>query len=373
MFRQSRKIFLLICVLFLTRFSSAEPLLLDSFEYTDIPEVRPGNLLWNQYENDPTDGPDPGSESITSEEAFSGNKSLKITIDGGNSYTQFYPKVEDLVWSNTRNFVKGGAWEFNKYNRLRFWVKLPPGIKYLGDGRTNAHFGTYIRAKDGDLASAESGGNHYYHYFDLEYTGEWHQIIIDTHPSHIRGGSGGIEGGDKEYPTGEPGYNYFDGLTRFYFDLEGSLPNYPSYIYFDNFEFYQETNLENFDQIYSLHGVFVPDNNQVIVGWKRNKDENKVKHEVRYAFEDIFSIGWNNALAAPDGMISPPGWQGYNGMYWSTSDINMEGKKNIFIAIKPQNSDLFRQIVIPIVSQDYSLPLPPNLFEAVKKVNNQLE
>lgn len=370
MFRQSKNIFLITCSLVISGFSTADSLLLDSFEYDVIPDVRPGNLLWSQYESDPTDGPDPGSETITSEEAFVGEKSLKITLEGGNAYTQFYPKVEDRVWSNARNFVKEGEWEFDKYNRMRFWVKLPPGITYQGEGQTNAHFGTYVRSKNGDESSAESGGNHFYHYFDLESTGEWHQIIIDTHPSHSRGESGGLEEGDKEYATGEVGYNYFDGLTRFYFDLDGGLPNYPSAIYFDGFEFYEEKNPENINQIYGLNGVYVPASNKLIVGWKRDKDENKVKHEVRYSFSDVFSIGWDNAEVAPNGTITPPGWQGYNGMYWNTTDINLSGKKSIFIAIKPENSNLFRQIEIPLSLSGKSPPVFPNSFSGKKIVNN---
>lgn len=345
----------------------SESLLLDSFESGTLREVRPDQsdpstrYLWNQYESDPTEGPDPGSEEVTTELAYDGNNSLKVTIADGNAYTQFYPKVNDMTWENARNLaVDSKPWEFDKYNRLRFWVKLPPGVSKAGGGRTNLHVGTYVRATYGDPSSAESGGDHYYHYYDVQSTGQWHQIIVDTHPSHRRGDSGGRDQGVKEYPSGESGYNYFDALTRFYVDIKGGLPSYPAAIYFDSFEFYQETNPENIEQIYGLNGVYVPSTNTVMVGWKRQKDENDVKHEVRYAFNDVFVTGWDNATPAPGGSVSPPGWQGYNGMDWSTSNISVEGRSAIYIAIKPENSTRFRQIKIPVSDSGIAPPKPPS-------------
>ena len=104
---------------------------------------------------------------------------------------------------------------------------------------------------------------------------------------------------------------------------------------------------ENIQQIYSLNGVYVPASNTILVRWVRDKNENSVNHEVRYAFQDIFQIGWNSAVPAPDGLVVPPGWQGYNGMEWSTQAIDVTGESVVYIGIKPQNSSGFRQIVIP--------------------------
>tara|TARA_R110001599_G_scaffold229345_1_gene428520 strand:- start:1943 stop:3076 length:1134 start_codon:yes stop_codon:yes gene_type:complete len=349
----------------------SDSLVLSSFDDGILKVVQPNQTnpssryLWNQYEGDPTEGPDPGSEIVTNETSFSGGYSLKVTIDSGNAYTQFYPN-NGSTWGNSRDYIDSGSWEFNKYNRLRFWVKLPPGVVKKGNGQANAHFGTYFRSSTGDTKSPESGGQHYYHYLNLESTGEWHQIIIDTHPSHARGANGGVEQGNREYPTGESNYNYFDAMTRFYFDLLGSLSSYPSSIFYDNFEYYEEKNPENIDQIYNLNGVYVPSENKISIGWMRDKNENSVKHEVKYSYSDIFIAGWDNASVAPNGVVTPPGWQGYNGMNWSTTDINVEGKSAIFIAIKPQNSSLFRQIRIPISgTAAQSLAQPPASFRAI--------
>jgi len=142
---------------------------------------------------------------------------------------------------------------------MRFWVLIPEGFQGVtgrNSGNANLQIGTYVRSSTGDPYSQ---GSHYYHHYNLKHTGAWHQIILDTHPNHLVGGSGGTEWGNRPYPTGEEGYNYFDALTRFYFDWVGLAPSYPSVFYFDGFELYQEINVENEDQIYSVHGVYVPD------------------------------------------------------------------------------------------------------------------
>lgn len=64
--------------------------------------------------------------------------------------------------------------------------------------------------------------------------------------------------------------------------------------------------------------------------------------------ENIHKIGWAAAPPAPGGTITPPGSGGYNGMSWSTTAIDVSGKPVVYVAIRPQNSTLFRQIGIPL-------------------------
>jgi hypothetical protein len=47
------------------------------------------------------------------------------------------------------------------------------------------------------------------------------------------------------------------------------------------------------------------------------------------------------------GMIAPPGFQGYNGMVYTTSDIPVEGRQAIFLAIRPANAACFWQVELP--------------------------
>ena len=80
--------------------------------------------------------------------------------------------------------------------------------------------------------------------------------------------------------------------------------------------------------------------------WERFKDDNTINHEVRYSFSDIHQIGWDAATPAPNGTITPPGWQGYNGMFYDTTALPLAGHSVVYIAIKPQNSNLFTQIAV---------------------------
>ena len=226
--------------------------LLDDFESGTIPLVNPSGpnpysqYLWSQYPNDFTEGPDPGTAAITSLGlSHRGDRSLNINVTGGNLYLQFFPK-NGLIWEWMRDHLQPGeTWQMDTFNRMRFWLKVPEELAPApSPGRKNLTLGTYVRGQTGDPSSAESGGgNHYYHFFNIPYTGEWHQLIFDTHPNHQRGGNGGYEWGDLLYPiAGEPGFNYFDALTRFYIEFDGPMSAYPGDFYVDGFELYKETN-----------------------------------------------------------------------------------------------------------------------------------
>jgi len=334
---------------------------LDGFE-NGIRVVQPqtgdaNKYLWNLWS-----GAGAGPTSITND-AYSGNSALQSVFQSGTNWQfQFYTYTENLSgWSNDWQFAKKfvanpGSWANNRVNRLRFWVKLPAGTAEEGGGSHNFEFGTYIRCST--CGGAEDGGGHYYHFYDLNYTGQWHQIIVDTHPNHSRGDIGDAERGDRLHPTGEGGYTYFDLMTRFYLDFPYATFPMPATFKLDNFEFYEETRPENVDQVYALNAVYIPSSNKVVVGWQRRKDQT-VAHDVRYAFSDIFSIGWNAATPAPGGTgVTPAGSGGEASMRWSTTGISTSGRTMLYVAIKPQNASTFRQISIPLSGTGSTPTLP---------------
>jgi hypothetical protein len=105
-----------------------------------------------------------------------------------------------------------------------------------------------------------------------------------------------------------------------------------------------------------IAATYVPAQQQVILTWSRNKNENNVRHEVRYAFENIHRIGWEKATPAPGGTIAPPGFQGYNGMVYTSTDIALEGRKTkaIFLAIR-QVRGFFDNTLRTIISKSPAL------------------
>lgn len=313
--------------------------------------------LWSQYATLGT-----GTTEFASAVKQSGNKALHSRFLSGNNWQyQFFTYTYDLPgftndWQFMRRFVTNpGTYQTGRINRMRFWLKLPPGLAHGTSGTHNFEFGTYIRCST--CTGAETGGNHYYHLFDFASTGVWEQVILDTHPDHVRGGDGNAEQPNLLHPTNEAGFTYYDLMTRFYLDFPYHKFALPADFHIDGVELYEETRQENVDQIRSIHAAYVPQTNEVQLGWRRKKTEDAVKHEVRYAFSDIHSIGWLAATPAPDGLVTPPGTAGYNGMLWSATTIDVVGRTNLYIAIKPQNSALFRQVVVPIAAAGAA---PPN-------------
>jgi hypothetical protein len=254
--------------------------------------------------------------------------------------------------------VDAAQWRLNTYNRMRFWIKVPFNAAGLRiDGIENYHVGTYVkRANHADQNSDEAGGNHYYHHLILpngaESGGQWIRVILNMHPDHQRDKPGDLEVGNQPHPTGEAGINYFDALTRWYIQQKDPpISPAPAQFLLDEIEFYHETYAENDSQIYSLAAVYNPVNNRTIVTWQRNKNENTIRHEVRYLVgpqtQSPHTIGWNNLLSAPDGLITPLGWQGYNGMVYDTTAMSLpDNALGAWIAIKPENSSHFSAIYV---------------------------
>lgn len=319
--------------------------------------------LWYHYPNGVLGGAaEIGSVSLSSEKSALNKQSAKVNMSSGAVYFQFYPKIGShykYLREVVSEDLKLGKWENNHYNRMEFFVLVPEQVTERSGGRYNMTVGTYVRATTADRTKAESHNAHFYHRFDIPYSGVWHKVVMDTHPSHQRAISGSTEHGDMRHPTGENNYNYFDLLTRFYVDFEASnVRSNPAIWHFDGFRIYSETRTENEEQVYSMHGSY--NDQRLTVGWNRNKDENNVSHEIRYAFQDIHQLGWSRATPAPGSPLKPQGHQGYNGMLYQTDQVDASGHDTIYVAVKPQNSNLFKQISIPIsLEGGISRPNPP--------------
>jgi len=302
-----------------------------------------------------------GTTTIDTTDAVEGN-SLLVHLTGGLLGLQFNP----FNYNGTPGFPPESrgfareyksdptAWEFNTYNRMSFWIKLPTNhSSYDPNGSTNIEFGTYVKQiTNADDSSDETGGDHYYHTLNIPAVGAWTHVIIDMHPQHRRGDPANTDPGDMSYPTtttyggGDPPstYNYFDTLTRFYVNdpYEGPT-SYPADYLVDDFQVYVEPYEENDNQVRSLTGTYVRSSNRLIVTWDRMTGEDTLSHEVRYAFQNIHEIGWNAATPAPNGIVPPP--DGIS-MHYDNTTLPLAGHSVVYIAMKPQNSNLFSQIAV---------------------------
>ena len=331
--------------------------------YNDVTSV-PVNKASETYPNQGGYNPQrkeggSGTLSLDSKSAVTGN-SLLLRLNTGKLYLQFNP-YNSVGRAFARDYSSNpAAWRFNTYNRMRFWIKLPTNHPLIRtDGGQNIEFGTYVKTvADADLYSDETGGGHYYHGINAPALGAWTQVVVNMHPDHRRGDSGYIDPGDQSHPTGEPQYNYFDCLTRFYISEPYTAPtSYPADFRIDDIEFFREPHRENDDQVSSITSTYVPMTNRLIVTWNRQKAEDAIRHSVRYSFQSIHQGGWQSATPCPGGEITPTD-KGF-GMVYNTSSLPLRQRSVVYIAIKPENSRLFTQIAVPLSSEGPGRPAKP--------------
>lgn len=349
---------------------SSNLILFESFEngneqiFND-PNDTSRNTRWQVSQADNGGRARPQALAISSANVAHGSNSLAVTVDdstaGGGNMFAFRSTNENLVGPvNNIKYLREtvtGYEALDTFNRLEFWIYIPDEFPSAGSiGQTNLHFGTYTRALSASVSSEESDNGHYYHYLNLEPHQNWHRVIIDSHPDHQRGASGSTEQGVIETGLlGDAGYNYFDLMTRFYIDGQGTLSAHPSTFYLDGFRMYEESRDEDIDNIYSLSGVASNVNaNQIVVSWRRNKTRDDDLFDIKYAFSSFHENGGflAHGANAPSGQnIDPAQIGGYNGMRYTTDQIDLSGQSSIFIAIKSQlEQTRFREIEIPLTA-----------------------
>ena len=319
-------------------------------------------FLWNVYTGEGC----AGVPSVSSQSALSGGYGLQVYTTAGELYMDHDCIMEDgdIAWGDNRMYahemIEGrnkGTWEYDKYNKLSMWFYIPQNvITYKADGRANLHLGTYFRGTAGDRTTWNAdGGTHGYHYIDVESKPVWQHLILDMHPTHLVGETPTTEWGKtKEYPTNTAGRNYWDSLTRFYWNMFflDSTPH-PYTIYWDRFAFYEDTNQTagnvNWDFVANIVASYNSSTNEIDIGWQNRKDAstNNLTHDVRYAFSSIHDLGWDNASVAGTAVGGTVD-KVYGHMRFQTTSIDVSGQTSIFMAIKPTDETLFHEVEIPM-------------------------
>lgn len=315
-----------------------------NFDGAAVPSNRAGQGYPNPYDDTGSGGR--FTASIQTEDAIAGS-CLQMRLTSGWLKAQFDPN-EQKGRSFTRDFaVQPGKWQFNTYNRFRFWIKTPAAAKlYATNGQANMGLGTYVKRVQGaDIYGLDTGGGSFYHLFNVPATGQWTQVVLNMHP-HWQGKPGSSDLGNLPHPTGEPDHNYFDALTRFYLEARATPARYPADYFLDEMEFYREPFPENDEQVYGITATHLADQQRIILTWSRRQGEDALRHEVRFAFRNIHEIGWEAAEPAPGGWIKPTGTREANGMVYDSSALPLQGRATIYLAIRPENASLFSQVAI---------------------------
>jgi hypothetical protein len=234
--------------------SEAPPLKLAPFDGESLPLNNAGQPYISQYQ--------PSGQATVTLDRTGGvtGGCIKFELTEGC----FYPQINAHNADGTRGFAReyvAGAWRWNTYNRLSFWIQVPTNNRPMDlTGRETMQVGTFVkRIREQDAHSDETGGGHWYHHINLPATGAWTKVVLNMHPHHLRGASGSTEHGNQPRPTSEPEYNCFDTVTRLYIEAIGRPSSYPAVFRLDEFQFYCEAREEADDpnlEEYAYIGVF---------------------------------------------------------------------------------------------------------------------
>ena len=281
-------------------------------------------------------------------------RSYCVRSRNGDSY-QYIGGVtgaHERLYFSQRITQDGGTWEANTYNRMRIMMYLPADT-YVGpdDGHTDWHIGTYMRHPNDPIDKQESatigGEGHGYHYYKNIASDCWVQYVVDPQPDKIRN--------NKVYPipymeypfADEPAFNYFDSFTDVYTKSKIDYLSYPQDVYCGHIELWKDNNPETSDYIYSLSSAYTASDDTYHLNWSRIRNRiTTTSCEIRYAYSDIHTLGWANAISPPDNVALPPTTNDYHEMIWRSDQINAAGNDNIYFAIKHDLDPSFRQIVI---------------------------
>jgi len=188
-----------------------------------------------------------------------GHAMQSISVTSGQGVRGNAAKIDVTSYGDDGLFKIYFAYDENRYatldaskdsNRMILYSKIP----YAGDGNEHTfHIGTY--SKNPATANSTSNvGMHWYHYFEIRGNDTyWMKFYINKHPQHK------VSSDDPppNNPT-MPEFDYFDGLTRMYFQMKYSPfeSNWPGAytVMVDEIEFYNEARIEN---EYSINGVVI--------------------------------------------------------------------------------------------------------------------
>lgn len=267
----------------------------------------------------------------------SGTKDFKISLTGTTGedpYFQFFPSGSagyNTVNGHARGYLKSGTWS-DYYNNLTFWVKTSSTISPLSVGNTGqVQFGTYSRPDDGDSGNQ---GQHFYHFLNTKWTANKHtKVWINKHPQHQVGQNSNQEWGDNPTlvdPTNiQSGstFDYFLGLTRFYFDGIGGFMGNGDY-YFD--DFYFEYDPDNTDE-YVSSVTIGHDGTDFHLGWSSRKYTD-LTYNVYYHTSNIRTAGLGAATLI--GTATSPN-SAYADCYKATSGGVAFPAGGMYFAIEP--------------------------------------
>jgi hypothetical protein len=301
------------------------PIVLEDFSTLRMGFDTPPGPLWSPYA-------DQYSPSQTG--GITGGM-YQLNVPSGNVPDfQFMTYPYDRPSGFAKYWIRSGTWDPN-VNRLEFWVKSTASVQRNTDGSPNLEIGTYTKAIDNQPANQ---GDHYYHQIDFNiYPNRWVKFVLNRVPQHQVSDSGTINYPDN--PTA-PGWNYYDGLTRFYFGYayqSSSVWGNATY-WFKDYRF-SIVSGEPDTQVATVTAQYTGTRYELT--WAGPKSQ-VVSYDVRYSTSSMKGTGFLSGTSG--GTVKNTG-DTYTGVFWSSPA--MAEAAQIYLAIRPQGGSAFTEISLP--------------------------
>jgi len=291
-----------------------------------------GDPLWSPYT-----GEDPNQ---TGSCCAGGFYQVVVGASPSGIYFNFVPHPYNVTGGYASEQIKSGSWDIQA-NRLQFWFYSSISVSRRSDGGSLLEIGTYIR----DHASVEPNyqGAHYYHILDPNfYASRWHRVILNRQPQHKVGEAAATNWPlDPEFPpNGDQNVHYFDGLTRWYFDTQGTTGQFANSTWRFTAVTFDKIANEDDDEISSIVGVYTGTAYEVTWASKKNTARTfDIRHRSTTMKPSSFSSGTDG------GSVSNPN-SDYTGCIWTSPA--MAQSSTYFVAIQKQGSSNFTEVEIPV-------------------------
>ena len=262
-----------------------------------------------------------------------GNGKLQVTGSPSNGiYWHFLPYPYTGSKGFAKGWIKSGTWDPN-VNRLNFSFSCNTNISKTDSGYGNFQFGTYVKKDDGNPSNQ---GAHYYHLVDPNvYSGKVVYVSINRTPQHQVGSNPSTNW--PENPTASS-INYFNGLTRWYFDTQDG-PWSSASCQFGPVTFEKKSS-EPDQQVSSV--TYQHTGSRYEVTWSGPKNST-LKFDIAYSATSMKTAGF--ASGVPAGTISATG-NDYTNVIWASSNVQ-EAPSGLYVAIRPQGQAAFTEVFIP--------------------------
>jgi len=318
---------LVVSVLALTQTVSVQsPIVLEDFSTLRQNFDSPPDALWSPYA-------DQYSPNQTGGIIAGGMYQLNVP-SGNVPDFQFLPYPYDRPSGFAKWWIKSGTWDTN-VNRLVFWMKSTITAQRDPSGGPNLEIGTYTKAPDNQPSNQ---GAHYYHQVDFNvYPNRWVKFVLNREPQHQVGDSGDIN--YPENPTA-PGWNYYDGLTRFYFGYAYQNPSVwgNATYWFKDYEF-STVSGEPDSLVATVTAQYTGTRYELTWAGPKNQAQ---AYDVRYSATSMKGPGF---LSGTNGGTVQNTGNTYTGIFWASPA--MREAAQIYLAIRPQGGSAFTEISLP--------------------------